>query len=343
MFAWLRKAVSYVFGGVLRVRHWLYDNGYFKSYTADVPTICVGNLAVGGTGKSPIVAALMERFGTRHGAVMLSRGYGRTTRGFRVVRPSSSALEVGDEPLQLKLRTPENRVVVCEDRVAGCRQILQEYPDCELIVLDDAFQHRRLRSSVNLLLTRFDNPFSTDFLLPYGRLRDLKCRARYADAIVVTNVPAQASRTECEQLAKQLQSCPEQPVLFSGLCYGEPRNLTGELFEYSTLQGNVYGLAGIANPASFFEYIATLHEIRDYLTYNDHHRFTRREITLLERIVTHDGWIITTEKDATRLRELVAPESYLSHRILYIPIHIVWLWESEKKLERILKNELEKN
>jgi len=343
MFAWLRKVVSYVFGGALRVRHWLYDNGYFRSYAADVPTICVGNLAVGGTGKSPMVAALMERFGTHRGAVMLSRGYGRTTRGFRVVRPSSLASEVGDEPLQLKLRTPENRVVVCEDRVAGCQQILQAYPDCELIILDDAFQHRRLRSSINLLLTRFDRPFATDFLLPYGQLRDLKYRARQADAIVVTNVPEQATHTACELLAKELQYASDQPVLFSGLCYGEPRNLTGELLENTDLKGNIYGLAGIANPASFFEYIATLYDIRDYLTYNDHHRFSRREMMLLERIATHGGWLITTEKDATRLRDIVPTESHLSHRILYIPIHIKWLWGSEEKLESILKNELEKN
>ena len=343
MFAWLRKAVSYVFGGVLRVRHWLYDNGYFKSYTVDIPTICVGNLAVGGTGKSPMVAALMEHLSTRRGAVMLSRGYGRTTRGFRVVRPSSLVQEVGDEPLQLKLRAPENRVVVCEDRVAGCQQILHEFPDCELIVLDDAFQHRRLRSSVNLLLTRFDNPFSDDFLLPYGRLRDLKSRARFADAIVVTNIPETATQVECEQIAQRLCARTDQPVLFSGLCYGEPRTLSGALLTSTTLHGSIYGLAGIANPSSFFEHLAALYKIRDYLTYNDHHRFTRREMALLERIATHDGWLITTEKDATRLRDLVSPESHLSQRILYIPIHIVWLWGSEEKLENILKNELEKN
>lgn len=343
MFKSLRKVISYVFGGVLRVRHWLYDKGYFKSYSADVPTICVGNLAVGGTGKSPLVAALMERLGSRHGAVMLSRGYGRTTRGYRVVRLNSLAREVGDEPLQLKLRSPETRVVVCEDRVAGCQRILDEYPDCRLIVLDDAFQHRRLRSSLNLLLTRFDNPFSDDRLLPYGRLRDLRSRANQAEVLVITNVPLDTPQSVCEAMAHRLKPQAAQSVLFSGIRYGEPHALSGVLHPTTTLHGNIYGLAGIANPTSFFEYLATRYAVRDTLSYNDHHRFTRREVALLERIATHDGWIITTEKDATRLRELLPSASRLSQRILYIPIHLVWLWGSEEKLERILHHELEKN
>lgn len=343
MFYWLRRFLSYPLVAVLYIRHKLYDYGIFKSYEARVPTICVGNLAVGGTGKSPIVAALLENFIAPRGAVVLSRGYGRTTRGFRVVRLSSLASEVGDEPLQLKLRIPESRIAVCEDRVLGSERLLEEFPDCKWIVLDDAFQHRRLLSTVNLLLTRYDRPFSRDKLFPAGKLRDLRSQVKRADAIIVTNIPSTVTEEECQKLAEALRVYEGQAVLFATIRYEMPRTLSGEEIDTSTLVGAVYAVAGIANPRPFFRYVATKWRVAEYLTYSDHHRFSSRDLAFFEKIAEHGGWLIMTEKDATRIREKVVKESILQSRILYIPIQIVWLWGSESKMKGVLAHVLEAN
>lgn len=335
MWRWLLSPLALLLGGVLRVRHWAYDHGLFKSYEADVPTLCIGNLTVGGTGKSPLVADLMERLGTPSGAVVLSRGYGRTTRGYREVRPFSLASEVGDEPLQLKRRAPEANVVVCEDRVEGCRRIAEAFPDCPCVVLDDAFQHRRLRASYNILLSRYNRPYSSDWLLPVGLLRDTRKAAKKAHAIALTNIPPEVTEPEARAVAETLRTHPAQRLLFSSIGYDAPRGLNGEKEVVVKEEGQRIALAGIAHPQPFFDYLSAQWGVTQTRTYPDHHRFTPKEIAELESLVARGFTIFTTEKDAARLRDALLASSSLTEHLLYVPIRIVWRWGSEIELERI--------
>ena len=322
-------------GGILRLRHWCYDRGIFKSYEAGVPTLCIGNLTVGGTGKSPLVADLMARFGTPSGAVVLSRGYGRTTRGYREVRPLSLATEVGDEPLQLKLREPEARVVVCEDRVAGCQRLLETFPDCPCIILDDAFQHRRLRASYNILLSRYNCPYSRDWLLPRGLLRDVRKAAERAHTIALTGIPPEVSESEARALAETLRTNPQQRLLFSTITYDAPRGIWGK--EVVVEKGNTLTLAiaGIAQPQPFFDYLRTHWGVTQTRVYPDHYRFNQKDLAELEALAEQGFTIFTTEKDAARLRQYIPSHSSLYERLLYVPIRLQWLWGSEQILERI--------
>lgn len=339
MWRWLLSPLALLLGGILRVRHWAYDHGLFKSYEADVPTLCIGNLTVGGTGKSPLVADLMERLGTPSGAVVLSRGYGRTTRGFRVVRPSSLAHEVGDEPLQLKRRTLGARVAVCEDRVEGCRRIVKEFRDCPCIVLDDAFQHRRLQASYNILLSRFDRPYSRDWLLPVGLLRDVKSAARRAHAIALTNIPAEVTEAEARALAETLRTNPRQRLLFSSIAYDVPRRLEGGVplgsVCYVPTGGASLVFAGIAHPQPFFDHLRKVWGVTQMRAYPDHHHFTPKELAELDALAQQGVTLFTTEKDATRLSDALTSYSSLAEHLFYVPIRLVWRWGSELELERI--------
>ncbi len=340
-----RESLAAVLSVLLRFRHTLYDKRIFKSYEAEKATLCIGNLAVGGTGKSPLVAWLMEHYATRYKAVMLSRGYGRKTHGFRVVQATSSYREVGDEPLQLERRSNDFRVVVCEDRVRGCREIAQRFPDTRLIILDDAFQHRRLLPTLNILLTRYDNPYSRDRLFPVGRLRDLPSQAKRTHAIVITNIPAEATREECEQLATELQTSERQVILYSAVRYGALTDMSGQKCSLLKVGDSVVPIVGIANPEPFIAYIRS--QVGDTalmtpLCFKDHYAYTPANIRTLEDLA-QQALVVTTEKDMARLRELISPDSILRERLFYIPIEISWLWDSEQKMEKLLNGVFEAN
>ena len=178
-----------LFAFVLRIRHLLYDSGIIGHYTADIPVVCVGNITVGGTGKTPFTEFLIDRLGRRFTIAVLSRGYGRRTKGYLEVQTNSSFLNVGDEPKQIKRKYPDTVVVVCEKRAEGIRRIRQEHPEVDLILLDDGFQHRRVEPKVDIVLMDYTRPIWEDYMLPLGNLRDLPSQMARANIVVVTKTP----------------------------------------------------------------------------------------------------------------------------------------------------------
>ncbi|HPV88236.1 MAG TPA: tetraacyldisaccharide 4'-kinase [Bacteroidales bacterium] len=285
------------FSWVLALRHFLYDRGIFTSWSFDVPVICVGNLAVGGTGKTPMTEFLVERLLEKgRNPIVLSRGYGRKTRGFRYVTLSDTASDVGDEPLQIKRRFCRAVVAVCEDRVRGVRRLLADHPQDPWIILDDAFQHRRIRAEKNILMTDCSRPFWKDTLLPLGRLRDLPSAVRRADCVVLTRCKPKMP------FSGIIKPVADIPVFSTMMSYGDliPLNDPEIMPEKGS---SVLLLTGIAYASPLRDYLQTQYKVECHLEFSDHHRFTAKDLSRIKQLLgKHPNWhLITTAKDDARL------------------------------------------
>jgi tetraacyldisaccharide 4'-kinase len=304
--------LAWLYGAVLRLRHRLYDNGRFASATPSVPSIVVGNIALGGTGKTPhvelVLRTLLEGNGTGPAgpAATLSRGYGRTGSGFHEVQPMDDGRVVGDEPLMVKRKFSGVRVFVGADRVAGIETIRTLLPDVRAVVLDDALQHRALKAGLNLVLTTWQQPWYRDHLLPAGNLRDLPYRARQADAVIVTKCPLPPSPEERHRWRERLRLRAEQALYFSGIEYAAPRSLIDSTMTVPTGAGvSALLFTGIADSKPLEAHVSRLFERVRHLSFGDHHIFTaadqQRLARLFDSFATGEKMLLTTEKDAARL------------------------------------------
>lgn len=288
------------YGWVLHVRHWLYDTGRLPSVAFDFPVLCVGNVTVGGTGKTPLVAFLVQSFLNQgYCPVVLSRGYGRKTKGFRYVAEADTATMSGDEPVQLKRTFPHVTVAVCEDRVAGIRRLVRnaevssgKAPD--VVLLDDAFQYRRLRATCSILLEDFARPIAQDRLLPFGRLRDLPQAARRAHCLVVTKCPPVYAQTTPETHRLLTAEGQSIPVFFAFIEY-EPLPLPEG--------AAILLVTGIARPEPLEAHLKAHYNVRMHLRFPDHHAFSAGDTARLAALrAANPTWhLVTTEKDAVRL------------------------------------------
>ena len=238
-----------VYGLILRIRHFLFDKGWKKSFTAPVPTVCVGNIAVGGTGKTPhteLILKILLAAGKQ--PAMLSRGYKRKLKGFRLVPQDGTATLYGDEPVQIARKFPQVTVAVDKDRVRGCKELSA----AEVIVLDDAFQYRRLQATESVVLTDYNHPLNKGRLLPWGRLRDLPSRIRKAGMVVVTKCPPDITPMDCRVIRTKLRLRPHQQLFFSTLRYDRLQALFGNdtrtLEQIETEKTSVLLVTGIASP-----------------------------------------------------------------------------------------------
>lgn len=309
---------------VITIRHRLYDWGVFKSHTFDIPIICVGNITVGGTGKTPMVEYLIATLSSDYRIAVLSRGYGRRTKGYREVQTSDSYLDVGDEPLQMKLKSPDTVVVVSEDRVAGIERIRKEHPEVTLIVMDDGFQHRKVKAKVNIILIDSTRPVDDDKMLPLGRLRDLRSRLSAAHLFIVTKCSDEMTPLDKRLWRNKLRSVAYQKVYFSRI---ESRRVS-PLFEFDDREEVNYGqqailLSGIGNPRPFVREAEVRFNVVDKMLFGDHHYFTAEDMRRLYDKLKHNprAVIIMTEKDAVRLRRSKLPEP-LMRAMYFLPIHI---------------------
>jgi tetraacyldisaccharide 4'-kinase len=315
--AWLLLPFSWLYAAVLAVRNWLYDHGWKRSAPGWVPLLGVGNLRVGGTGKTPHVAWLVEEL-LRQGQrpAILSRGYGRQTKGPRLATAADSAATVGDEPWQYygEFSSQGVPVAVAENRQLGLDLLRQHHPKLTCVVLDDAYQHRRVRPALNILLTELARPFYHDVVLPAGRLRETRAGAARADVVILTKCPpdlAAAARAAAEAQVRRYAR-PGVPVLFSAYAYGEPAPLAGSLGPTEpplpTSSANLPApgpallLTGIAQPGPLREYLESQgYAIRHHAALPDHHAFQPADLQALYKY-WQPGWpVFTTEKDATRL------------------------------------------
>jgi len=310
---------------IIRLRHWLYDQGLLKSQKIKTPSICIGNINLGGSGKSPFISFLVDHYVKERKIAVLSRGYKRKTKGFQEVSLQNTASEVGDEPLQFKLQFPKISVFVDEKRAHGIQKI-ESKDDPELILLDDAFQHRAVQAKVNVLLSMYQQTFTDDLMLPAGNLRDTKTSARRSDFIIVTKTPTGVSDTEKNRLKKKLQNYGQQPVFFSKIVYAE--QIIGRNEKRLLSDFNQFTLVtGIAQPQPLIDHLIGLNKNFRHLRYADHHSFSRKEVD----VMISQQPILTTQKDFMRLKNFKDLKE-----VYYLPIRFQILDEEEqffKKLE----------
>lgn len=302
-FLLLPFAILYGLG--VRLRHFLYDRGWLSSKRYPFPILCVGNLAVGGTGKTPMVEYLVRLLGQEQVAI-LSRGYRRKTRGFVLADDSATAMTLGDEPYQYHRKFPQATVAVCESRQEGI-ELLLENPHFKYIILDDAFQHRKVQAGTNLLLTSYDKLYTQDFLLPVGSLRDIRSRARKAQIIIVTKCP-ELTQAEQEKIIQQLKPLPSQKVYFTSIAYSDRVYSHEDSQALKDFIATPFTLVtGIANPTPLVDFLEKQGASFEHLAYSDHHHFSNRELELLRQ----KGRILTTEKDYVRLEGALSTLYYL--------------------------------
>jgi tetraacyldisaccharide 4'-kinase len=258
----------------------------------------------------------------------LSRGYKRKTKGFAIANSTTTAIDIGDEPMQFHLKFRSLTVAVGEERLVAIPHLLQDRPDTQVIILDDAFQHRAVNAGLNIVLTEYNNLYTRDFVLPTGDLRDVKSSIKRAQIIIVTKCPAKLSETEKKELILELNPLPHQQIMFATLSYGQPYHLFNQ--QTSQLDGStdVLLLCGIANPKPLKEYLNTLVKTYDMLRYADHHIFSSEDLKDIkkhfDKLNSAQKVIITTEKDAVRLHKFQKElQDYpifaipIQHRILF--------------------------
>ena len=300
------------------VRNHLYDSGFKTTFSFDRYVLSVGNLRAGGTGKTPMVEYLINLLSDEYNVATLSRGYGRKTRGFRIAGENETADTIGDEPLQFHTKFPEIPVTVCEERAVGIPFILAEFPDTDIILLDDAFQHRPVKPDLNILLTAYDQPFFSDHLLPAGRLRESRKGAGRADLIVVTRCPRDLSDPEKDRFrAKISRYAPGKDVFFARVEYLIPAG------SETDPNKNVVVFSGIANPHPFVKHVHEHFTVVKEFHFRDHHNFTEAEIAKLANTARrYNASLMTTEKDMARLGADMRRKLEEAAPLHYIPIRI---------------------
>jgi tetraacyldisaccharide 4'-kinase len=312
----------------LVIRNFLYDKKLLSSSRFGLPLICIGNLSVGGTGKSPMVEWLLEQLRGKFRLATLSRGYKRKTRGYSLATAGTTALDIGDEPMMFHLKFPEIPVAVGEERVVAIPQLLHDKPDTEAILLDDAFQHRQITAGFNILLTDYHNLFTRDFYMPTGDLRDLRKSYRRAQSIVVTKCPPDLSTQEKDRIITEIKPLEKQQVFFTSLEYGPIYSITDRSVYILKPETEVLLVTGIANPRPLKSWLEERVHSYHYQQYPDHHIFSIDDLRDIRKKFQHlngtDKIILTTEKDAVRLEKFQNEFDSLS--LYIIPIRHSFLF-----------------
>lgn len=318
-----------LYGMVVKLRNYLYDREIIQSTSFNFPVIAIGNLSVGGTGKSPMVEYLLRLFSPSFKIATLSRGYKRKTRGYVLANDKATAIDIGDEPMQFHLKFPQVSVAVGEERAIAIPQILFDRPDTDMIIMDDAFQHRAVKAGLNILLTAYHDLFSKDYLLPMGSLRDTRSSYRRADIIVVTKCPVDISAEDREATLRSIAPLEHQQVFFSTIRYGEPYHiLTHEKKKFDN-QVSVLLVCAIANPAPLKKFILESASGCETLYYPDHYIFSIDDLRQIkkrfEKMKGSNKMIVVTEKDAVRL---VKFDTVIKDIPIYVlPIETQFLFE----------------
>lgn len=338
---------SLLYGVIIRLRNWLFDRGIFPSEEKTVATIVVGNLTVGGTGKTPHVEYIVEKLQSEFKVAVLSRGYKRFTKGFNVVTSTSTANEVGDEPKQIATKFTNIPVVVCENRSKGIDQLLKLYPNTELVILDDAFQHRRLKHGFSVLLTDFNRLHTRDSMLPGGNLREPISGSLRASIIMVTKCPPGTKPIELRSVELEVKPHRGQRVLFSGFNY-EPLkplfpNCTDSFSPPEKLDGyTILLVTGIVSPTPILNELEPACKSIVSFNFPDHHSFTQSDLVKIERkfdaLETSEKIIIVTEKDAARLIDNKYIPDSVKKYIFVLPVRVQILNDQETIFIQKLKD-----
>jgi len=343
-FRYLLFPFSLIYGGVVWLRNKMFDKNIFKSATFNFPIICVGNIAVGGTGKTPMTEYLIRLLKNDFNTATLSRGYKRKTKGFAIADATSTALEIGDEPMQFHIKFPSVTVAVGEARIEAIPQLLHDKDDTEVIILDDAFQHRTVNAGLNIVLTAYNNLYTRDLILPAGDLRDVKASMKRADIIVVTKCNPSLTVKEKESIIKEIAPLSHQSVFFTEIVYGIPYHLFKTSNATITASTNILLICGIANPRPLKNYLESKIHSYDMLRYPDHHIFNMDDLADIKKqfakITSENKVMITTEKDAVRLVKF--EEVLKEFPVFVLPIEHAFLFKEEEKFNKLVLNFIQK-
>ncbi|SDB53452.1 lipid-A-disaccharide kinase [Flavobacteriaceae bacterium MAR_2010_188] len=299
------------------VRNRLFDYGIMSSKEYSIPIICVGNLSTGGTGKTPMVEYLIELLQPTYKVAILSRGYRRKSEGFMLANNESRVEDLGDEPFQIHKKYPDILVTVDSDRRNGIKRLMEMENQPQVILLDDAYQHRKVKAGLNILLTTFQNPYFNDIVLPTGNLREPLSGSKRADLVVVTKSPAEISEEKMLQIKENLDLTDSQELYFSSIVYGDRLISSNSIMTIEELENQEFTLVtGIANPKPLERFLKKKNLKFDHLKFPDHHSFSKDEISDFNQ----KELILTTEKDFVRLGGL-----WENKKVFYIPIKIMIL------------------
>lgn len=319
-FRYLLIPLALIYGAIVWLRNWLFDKNILKSSSFNFPIICVGNIATGGTGKTPMTEYLVEVLQKKYKTATLSRGYKRKTKGFTIANDQTTAIDIGDEPMQFHQKFPGITVAVGEERLVAIPQILHQRPDTGVIILDDAFQHRSVRAGINLLLTDYKNLYTRDLMLPAGDLRDIKGSSRRADIIIITKCKAGLTIEEKDTLIEEINPLVHQKVFFTEIVYSQPYHLFSKVPGDIEPSADILLLCGIANPKPLMEFLTAHFNSYDMIRYADHHIFTSDDLRDIkrqfEKMQSPNKMILTTEKDAVRLEKF-------SNELTDYPIYVL--------------------
>jgi len=319
----------------------MYDLGILRSCSFDIPVICIGNITAGGTGKTPHVIYLTEQLSPHMSVAVLSRGYLRTSKGFRTVNAGDATADAGDEPLLMALQMPQAGVFVDRDRVHGIMEILSISPSIRAIILDDGFQHRAVKAGLNIVLTDWNRLMTRDRLLPMGMLRESLRGLHRADIIIVTKTPLETTSSERDTVIKELitAGAPEN-IFYTTLAYEKPVPLFSNYAREINPGTSVLLVTGIADPSPLEQHLKETFSHVDHIAFPDHHKFTDKDIVRITRafdtIGGPDKIIITTSKDGVRLKEIANIADHVRQAIHYLPVCVQFIDNEQVFLSKVL-------
>jgi tetraacyldisaccharide 4'-kinase len=347
--------LSFLYGLITGFRNFLYNTEILKSHTFPMPVICVGNLTAGGTGKTPLTEYLVNLLREDFNVVVLSRGYKRKTRGFLFAGENSRSEDIGDEPLQIARKFPGITVAVDRKRVHGVREILEKKPDSQVIILDDAFQHRSITPGYSILLSDFDRLMIHDQMLPYGNLRESIANMKRADIIMITKSPETITPIQRRLIVKEIQKAPYQELFFTSITYKTPLPVFDDVKAEKDIfsrrrKENPPGIvlvSGIANPKPLAGYLQKLTGEIINLPFGDHHKFSNSDFEKImdtwESLKSSRKYLITTEKDAVRIREFTNIAEAIRKVFYYIPVVIKFLKDNREEFDNLITEYVGKN
>ncbi|MCX6325786.1 MAG: tetraacyldisaccharide 4'-kinase [Bacteroidia bacterium] len=346
--------VSLIYGLITGIRNFMYNTGIIPSVEFHFPVICVGNIAVGGTGKTPHTEYLAGLLRGNFKVATLSRGYKRKTRDFRIASSSSLVSDIGDEPLQIFHKFPDVLVTVDRNRVHGVNRILEAYPETEVIILDDGFQHRRITPGFSILLSDFERLIERDYMMPFGSLRESKGNIRRADIILITKSPENISPIKRRLIVKEIDKAPYQNLYFTSITYKAPlpvfdsKDPEETHLDMSQCAGcGIVLITGIANPLPIKEYLQKTFGEIIHLSFPDHYNFKEKDIysisSAYKNLKSLTKYLFTTEKDSVRLREFTNFAEPARSAFFYIPVGIQFLNNDKDKFDNLIINYVRKN
>lgn len=320
----LSYPISLIYGIIISFRNFLFDTNILNSLEYNVPIICVGNLTVGGTGKTPHIEYLLKLLHNKKSCV-LTRGYGRETDNLMCVKNTSSSLDVGDEAIQIKQKFPECQIIVSGDRRKGIEYIIKEFPETEIILMDDGFQHRKIKAGLNIIINDYNNPFYYDKIMPLGTLRDHLNSIKRAEIVITSKCSSNLNPTEKKGIIKSLNLYPSQNAFFSEIKYEKMRSIfTNEEVNIPN-KLNITLITSIANANPLIKFLKIEGNFVNHIKFADHHNYNQKDIAdILTKFKTSNSTkniILTTEKDKVKLQKF--KNEFMGINCYFLPIKMI--------------------